>query len=128
MKGKQRCRKQQSGAEAQRWAGGRACTGWVRLAGVTVWFTMAPAGPWAPENTCKSLDAANKKEQTVSGVLRGEAEHHLWEEEASRPVAGVLTSTDAACSTEGSCTAAAPAVADDEITTLSTGTSCWELN
>lgn len=41
------------------------CAGWVRLAGVTVWFTIAPAGPWAPENTCKSLDAKTRGNKSL---------------------------------------------------------------
>lgn len=59
------------------------CTGWVRLAGVTVWFTIAPAGPWAPENTCKSLDAKirhNKiitKESSSRSVQCPVFMHHL---------------------------------------------------
>lgn len=110
------------------------CVGCVRLTEVTVWFTIAPADPWAPENTCKSFDAEKdnrSSHQTGNdGTRDGEMADwfcHLRHYSNDRPVAGVFTSTDVGCNTEGSW-AGGPVLSDDAITTLSAGTSCWELN
>lgn len=103
------------------------CVGCVRLTGVTVWFTIVPADPWAPENICNSLEAekVNRSNQTGNDGTPEKSWHLHYN--TVQPVAGVVTSTDVGCNTEGSW-AGVPALSDDAITTLSAGTSCWELN